>query len=263
MVISVDPIAFHLGPLAVRWFGLCFIAAVGVAVALGTTFARRDAIRPVETLNLATWCIPTGLLGARLFHLLDNWEYYVTHPHEVGNLGGGGLALWGGIVVGGAVGWAVARWRRLPVRPLADSAALALLAGQVLGRVGCFLNGDGQGQPSDLPWGTTYTHPESLTPDFGVPRHPAQVYEGLLALALFLVLLALWRRRVRPGLVFALFLLGQGVGRSLIATVRLEAVFIAGLRETQIVGIAASLLALLLLARLARERDRTSPPSPA
>jgi prolipoprotein diacylglyceryltransferase len=104
--------------------------------------------------------------------------------------------------------------------------------------VGEFLDGNGQGLPSSLPWATAYTSPLAATPDFGVPRHPAQLYDGLVALALF-ALLWLVPRSFPAGSRTAAFIMSYGLARVALGAVRLDPAFLFGLQIEQILAIGA------------------------
>jgi phosphatidylglycerol:prolipoprotein diacylglycerol transferase len=244
MVIDVDPIVISLGPLAIRWFGVLALLGLGVGSGLTLGVARASGIPNERVLDAAAWSIPVGVLSARALHVLSAWEYYFTKPAEIWQVTLGGLSLWGGLV-GGSIAAALALRRDPLVRArIADAAAPGLALGIAIGQVGSFLNGDGQGVPADLPWGTRYTHELSAVPDFGVLRHPTQVYDGIVALLLF-ALLVLLPRTALPGLRFWTFLALYGGARVALGAVRLEPAFLFGLQLDQLVALLAVIFAVM------------------
>jgi phosphatidylglycerol:prolipoprotein diacylglycerol transferase len=243
MVIGVDPVLVALGPVAIRWSGV--LALLGLAVGLGLTLrtARATGIPGERVLDAAAWSIPVGVLGARALHALGEWEYYLTRPADIWPVTLSGLSLWGGLVGGALVGARVLRRDPLLRARIADAAAPGLALGIAIGRVGSFLDGAGQGLPTDLPWGTRYTNELSAVPDFGVPRHPAQVYEGAVALVVFGLLLLL-PRTAPTGLRFWTFLAFLGGARIALGGLRLEPAFLFGLQLEQLIALLALVFAV-------------------
>jgi phosphatidylglycerol:prolipoprotein diacylglycerol transferase len=250
ILVEVEPVVLRVGPLVIRWFGLMLLLAVLLGVWMTVRGAARRGVPPRAVLDLASWALPVGFLGARSLHLLEHWEYYLTQPGEVLDLPAGGLNYWGGLIAGGLTAYLLGRRRGLPVGAIADAAAPALAVSGAVGLLGSFLNGDGQGLPSDLPWATLYRSGEAMTPDFGVPRHPAQLYQ-LLADLLILGLLWLLRGASLPaGFRFWLWLALYGFSRVLVAEVRLEPAFLFGVQQGQLIGLAAVALSAFAMIRL-------------
>jgi phosphatidylglycerol:prolipoprotein diacylglycerol transferase len=255
ILIEFEPVLFRAGPLVVRWFGLLLLLAVVVGLWLTVRGATARGVPAQAVLDLASWGLPAAFVGARLLHLLEHWEYYLTQPGRVVDLPAGGLNFWGGLMVGGlTVLWLGGR-RGLPVGQIADAAAPALAAAEAIGRFGSFLNGDGQGLPSDLPWATLYRSGEALTPDFGVPRHPAQLYQLLADLSILALLWLLRGAALPAGCRFWIWLGLYGFSRVLVAEVRLEPPFLFGLQQGQLLGLAALALSAFAMIRLFSRRS--------
>jgi prolipoprotein diacylglyceryltransferase len=200
-------------------------------------------------LGALAWAIPIGVLSARVVYVLGWWDYYLTRPTELWQLGINGLALWGGLVGGGLAAAITLRHDRALRRRVFDIAAPGALLGIAIAQVGAFLEGAGQGLPSDLPWATQYTSPLAATPDFGVPRHPAQLYEALVALALFGVLTTFNTAGARA----ALFLVIFGLARVALGGVRLEPLFLFGLQIEQLLAIGAIGVGVIIGLRMLRQ----------
>jgi phosphatidylglycerol:prolipoprotein diacylglycerol transferase len=151
-----------------------------------------------------------------------------------------GLSLWGGLVGGGLVAVAALRHNPRRRRRVFDMAAPGVALGIAIGRFGQFLDGFGQGVPSSLPWATQYASRLMASPDFGVPRHPVQLYDGLIALALFFILLRLathWRATT--------FLIAYATASLVLAPLRLAPAFLFGLRIEQMLAGAALIVGLV------------------
>ena len=207
------PVLLQVGGFSLHSYGVLLASALFVAIWVGSLEARRRGL-PRDTVNdLALPVIVAGLVGGRLAYVLG-WEPELLWRDPLGVLAvwRGGLALHGGVLAGLAAGVWYARRRRLSVWRLGDALAPALIMGQGIGRVGCFLSGDSYGSPSALPWAITFTDAHALAPQ-GVPLHPVQLYELGLDLALFAALWGLRRRTTFDGQLFLLYVGGYGMIR--------------------------------------------------
>ena len=241
IVINIDPVLLSLGHIHIGWYGIIVTLAVVAGVWVATREARRRGVSVDHTLDLAVWAVVGGLIGARLFHVIDKLDYYMTYPFAALAFWQGGLAIWGAIA-GGAVAAALyARRHKLPLARLADAAAPALLVGQMIGHVACVINGDSTGTPTTLPWGFVYVNPGAMVPSdlLGVPTHPYPVYD-ILWMGVVLGVIWTLRSRVKTeGVLFLTYVSLYAVGRFFLTFVRREAVWFWGLQEAQVVSLVA------------------------
>lgn len=266
MIIDVtfDPIIARLGPIELGWHGLFTALAVVTAVWLGCWRAERCGL-PAEPLGrVATWALVGGVLGARLFHVLDHLPYYLANPLEAFAVWEGGIAVYGAFLGGIAGGLLTARRAGLPVWPLLDAAAPAMLVGQALGRLGCLSNGDAWGAPTGGAWGIVYWHPHDLLPPalLGVPTHPYPLYEMLAEVVLLGGLWLARRRLAQPGITFLVAAVGYAVIRFELTFFRQEPAPLWGLQEAQLVALATGLIALGALLVRSREPWVACPTAP-
>ena len=260
MAIGISPVALSLGPLAVRWFGLLALVGLGLAIGLSLRELDRQRLGRKLALDALAWGLPVGLITARLTYVTGYWDFYLTDTSELWRFNVDGLSLWGGLLGGGLV--MAARLRRDPLkrRRILDVVAPRVLLGIAVGRVGEFLEGAGQGLPSSLAWATQYTSPLAATPDFGVARHPAQLYDAALALCLCIVLLLMPRRGPPAGSRVAAALILYGIGRFTLGAVRLDPAFLFGLQIEQLIALVAIVYGVVfgtwpLLGMLRRRRE--------
>jgi phosphatidylglycerol:prolipoprotein diacylglycerol transferase len=244
MTIGWSPVLVDLGPVQIRWLNLLVLAGLAVGVWGTLRDARTQGLPRGPILDALAWAIPVGVIMARLVDLLSWWDTYFTHPADVWRLGPDALSLWGGLLGSGVVAAAVLRHRPDRRARLFDVAVPWVALGIAIGRLGMFIDGLGQGLPTDLVWGTRYTSPLASTPDFGVPRHPAQVYDGLVALGLFLVLRA-FRRSLPDGATLWLAVATYGLARVALGAVRLEPAFLLGLQVEQLLAAGCVALAAM------------------
>jgi phosphatidylglycerol:prolipoprotein diacylglycerol transferase len=250
----------HLGPLTLFTFGICFAAAF---LAAGAVFGRRlqELGRPRDwAYEVVLAALLGGLVGSRIDYIAQNWEQ--VSGDLLGSIFSGSGLVWFGGLVGGAAGvllWA--RWRGYLRLELLDVAAVPLALGYAIGRIGCQLSGDGDyGVPSDLPWATGYPDGVVSTDALygpGATVHPTPVYETL---AMGLIALGLWRLRdrMRPGGLFALYLVLAGLERLLVELVRRNEAVLAGLTLAQVVSVVMIAAGLAWLARSGGPRPRAA-----
>jgi phosphatidylglycerol:prolipoprotein diacylglycerol transferase len=211
---NIDPVAFEIGPFAVRWYALAYITGI----LLGWQYAVRLIRRPPYIMEGATlddfivWVTVGIIVGGRLGYVLFYKPgYYVYHPLEILFVWQGGMSFHGGML--GVIGAIIlfARQRGVSMFALGDIVSAVVPIGLFFGRIANFINGELFGRVSDVPWAMVFPHggPE--------PRHPSQLYQaGLEGIALFIVLAVLAHRvevRRRPGFIGGAFLCGYGIAR--------------------------------------------------
>jgi phosphatidylglycerol:prolipoprotein diacylglycerol transferase len=241
----------HVLGISIKTFGVMF--ALGF-LACGGLLARRlrELGKPVDwAYEIVFAALAGGVIGARGYYLIENYDQ-VKHDLLGSIFSGSGLVWYGG-AIGGAIAvitWM--RWREALQLRMFDMVATALALGYAIGRIGCQVSGDGDyGIRSSLPWAMGYPHGTVPTPA-GVRVQPTPIYETL---AMCLLAYVLWRlrERVRPGVVFALYLVGSGLERLLVEFVRRNSVVIVGLTAPQLESLGLMVIGLSWLAVMARE----------
>lgn len=209
------PILFHIGSLPVFAWGFMFMIAVALATYLILRRARREGLNPDHLLDLIIFVIIGGIVGARLFYVIFYEPMtYINEPLRIFMLQQGGMVFHGGLL-GGVIGaLLVIRKHRLPVWQVADLMAPYLALGYGIVRIGCFLNGDSYGLPTDLPVGVVFPGVDDL------PRHPTQLYASAAGFLMFGILLRLRDRRVFSGQLFVQFLFLYVTYRTLVEMLR-------------------------------------------
>ena len=256
--------SISIGPLELRAYGLAIAAGVIVAV---TVAQRRWAARggdPADVSGIAIWSVLAGLVGARAYHVITDFHRFQGRWLDVFEVWEGGLGIPGGLLAGVVTGVLLARRRGLPAARLLDVVAPAIPLAQAIGRLGNWFNQELFGRPTDLPWGLRID--PRHRPD-GYERfatfHPTFLYEALWNLALAGALVLYERRRPtgRPGRLFAMYVLGYGLGRLWVEALRIDdATRIAGVRVNiwvSLLAIGASSASLAMLRR--REQARSAP----
>ena len=207
-----DPVAFRIGPLAVRWYGLMYLVGFVLFIILGRRRAQKSMLtgwRATDVDDMLFFGVFGVILGGRLGYVLFYKPlYYVAHPLEVFEVWHGGMSFHGGFIGVMIALWFFARQRGKRWLDVTDFVAPLIPLGLAAGRLGNFINGELVGRPTDLPWGMVFPQVDQL------PRHPSQLYEfALEGVALFVILWAFAARRRPIGAVSGLFLLGYGAFR--------------------------------------------------
>lgn len=225
------PVLFSVWGFQVQSYGVSKAAAALVgAHLLGRVFQRIGYGKEMAH-SLVLWATVWGFVAAKLYYLIDNSDHFSLHM-----LGGSGFVWYGGLIGGTIAVVVITRRHHLPLGTVAGAMAMPLSVAYGIGRIGCFLAGDGTyGKPTDLPWGMAF--PDGAIP-VDVPVHPAQLYEALGAFAIAGVLWAL-RRRIRPVSIFGSYLALSGLARLLVEFVRVNEPLLLGLTEAQVLGLSS------------------------
>ena len=228
-----SPIIFEVGPFALRYYGL-FIA---LGIAIGTWVTGRELVRKgydgALALDSLFFLIPLGFVGARIYHLITDWELYASDPFPaVFAVWNGGLGIYGA-VIGGFLGVLIFCWYR-DIGPLtfADAAAPGLILAQAIGRWGNYFNQELFGRPSNLPWAIRIA-PENRPAGFAGSEtfHPTFLYESIWNFLVFLALLWIARRfaeRLKAGDMVLIYVSLYSVGRFFVESLRIDPAFIIG-----------------------------------
>jgi phosphatidylglycerol:prolipoprotein diacylglycerol transferase len=238
LTISVNPVAFTIGPLTVRWYGIIIAIAVAMLVVTIPREAKRLGIKR-DLYSLFLWCIIGGLIGGRLAYIIYDLPHFVANPRDI--IGFQGLAQNGmviGIIVAALIYMRVTRMRFSMLLSIGDAVAVGAPLALAIGRIGCTLNGCCTGIPApNLPWAVVYTNPNSLAP-LNIPIHPTQIYHLLWGLTVFAIV---WRLRgkFKPegSLLFFFFCL-YAVGDFSIRFLRTDEPVLWGLRQAQVLDLA-------------------------
>lgn len=257
ITISIDPIIFNIGHFALRWYSLILLIAIGTGIWLTAREAERKGFKKDDIYDAAIWIIVGGLIGARLFHVLDHWSHeYAANPIRALYIWEGGLAIWGALV-GGLIASALIAWRRGWRFPkLLDAAAPGLVLAQAIGRIACVITGDAMGKPTNGPFGFAYTSPNAMVPSLGVYYTPMPIYELVINLGIFAILWQLRKRNWADGRLFLVYLVLYSLERFFLAFTSSYRIIAFGLTQSQIMAVFGLIIGLVLLARSPRKLSR-------
>ncbi|MBT9131592.1 prolipoprotein diacylglyceryl transferase [candidate division NPL-UPA2 bacterium Unc8] len=213
------PVIFRLGPLTVHSYGVMLAIAFLIGLFLSIRRAKAENIAPSIVVNLSVIILISGLIGARIFFILINLEYFLSHPSEIIMLHRGGLAFFGGLALASLSGFLYLRKVGPNPWKIVDLIIPYVVLGESIVRIGCFLNGCCYGTPTDLPWAVSFPPLSAAYAHFGsTPLHPAQLYQAAANFVIFLLLLR--SRRRYDGEIFLIYLLLYALSRFFIGFLR-------------------------------------------
>ncbi len=242
-LVITDPLppGFFLGPLQIRFYGIAYVIAFIVGTWVASRHLARRGVPSNVTGDIAFWAIVFGLIGARLYYVIQSgWWWYLTHPLHIFAVWEGGMAFFGAIFAALIVLIVMARRLHLNFWDVLDAGVLFAAAGQPIGRLGNVMNGEILGPPSNLPWAIRYTNPASMAPHLGVAYQPANLYEAGGILLILCLLLYLRRRGVAPGVLGLTFLVLYPVSQLILFHWRTDSetpAILWGLKQAQLTSL--------------------------
>lgn len=230
---DINPVALKMGPLEIRWYGILIASAILIGTYLALREAKRQQINLDHFLNVLLAAIPAAFIGARLYYVIFNWDYYQQDLERIFYVWEGGLAIHGGLIAALLVSFVFLRKYAIDIWQAFDIAAPSIILGQAIGRWGNFFNQEAYGyevDPEVLPWAMYID---------GAYRHPTFLYESLWNLAIFGTLLLLRRHpRLRRGDVFLSYAALYSLGRFFIEGFRTDSLMLTpDLRVAQFVSV--------------------------
>ncbi len=248
----IDPVAFALGPFEVRWYGVLIAGAVLIGVFLALKEVMRQQLDADKFMNIFLAAIPAAFIGARLYYVLFNLDYYGANPREIFAVWHGGLAIHGGLIAAFFTAFLMMRRYRISCWQGFDITAPSIVLGQAIGRWGNYFNQEAYGyaaDPAKIPWAMYID---------GAYRHPAFLYESVWNICIFIFLLWLRRRRnLRRGDVILSYAFLYSFGRMIIEAFRTDSLVLwGGIRAAQ----ALSMVVIFISGALLLYRHKKSTP---
>lgn len=224
----MDPIAFTVFGIDVRWYGILISIGIILGVLLALKEAKRVGIDEDKLLDLFLIAIPCAIIGARAYYVIFSWDYYKGDIFKIINIRGGGLAIHGALLGALITGYIYCKVKKLDFLKIIDIVAPSLALGQSIGRWGNFINREAYGRATNLPW--------AITVD-GIKVHPTFLYESLWNFGLFLFLLNFRKNKKYDGNVFVWYIIIYSIGRFFIEGLRTDSLMFGPIRMAQFISI--------------------------
>ncbi|MBU7263354.1 prolipoprotein diacylglyceryl transferase [Staphylococcus aureus] len=256
----IDPVAFNLGPLSVRWYGI--IIAVGIL--LGYFVAQRALVKAglhKDTLeDIIFYSALFGFIAARIYFVIFQWPYYAENPSEIIKIWHGGIAIHGGLIGGFIAGVIVCKVKNLNPFQIGDIVAPSIILAQGIGRWGNFMNHEAHGGPVSRAFLEQLHLPNFIIENMyinGQYYHPTFLYESIWDVAGFIILVNI-RKHLKLGETFFLYLTWYSIGRFFIEGLRTDSLMLtSNIRVAQLVSI---LLILISISLIVYRRIKYNPP---
>ena len=230
----MNPVALQLGPISIRWYAICIVSGLILAVYLSMKEAPRKKINPDDIIDFILIAFPLAIVGARLYYVVFEWGYYSQHLGEIFAIWNGGIAIYGGLLTGALVLYLFSRRRLIEPIDFLDIAAPSVMIAQSIGRWGNFFNQEAYGTAvKSLNYLPSFIRDQMYID--GSYRQPTFLYESIWNLLGFLLILILRRKPqfLRQGEITAFYLIWYGFGRMIIEGMRTDSLMFAGLRVSQ------------------------------
>jgi prolipoprotein diacylglyceryl transferase len=243
---DINPVAFTIFDIDIMWYGILIASGVLIGTLLALKEARRIGFRDEDLIDLLIVAIPSAIIGARLYYVIFQFDYYKDNLSEIINIRGGGLAIHGGIIAAVLVGYIFCKIRKVNFWQITDITAPSIILGQAIGRWGNFINQEAYGTQTDLPWGILVN---------GQKVHPTFLYESLWNIVVFMFLL--WYRRKgrkKDGEVFLLYAILYSIGRFLVEGLRTDSLMMGNIRVAQLISIVIIVLLSVVFIRRRKEK---------
>ncbi|MCR1898011.1 prolipoprotein diacylglyceryl transferase [Irregularibacter muris] len=246
----MDPIAFNIFGLPVRWYGLLMSSSILIGLLLAMHLAKKNNYDAEKILDLVFYATPAAIIGARLYYVIFKWEYYSQYPKEIFAIWHGGLAIHGAVIAAIIVAIIYTRKKGLSFWEIVDYMAPSLILGQAIGRWGNFFNQEAYGGETNLPWAITVNDPIKGM----IKVHPTFFYEFLWNLAIFFFLLWYGKRKKANGEVFLLYAILYSVGRFFIEGLRTDSLMFGEIRVAQLISVLTIIMGVVIINYLRKNR---------
>jgi phosphatidylglycerol:prolipoprotein diacylglycerol transferase len=227
----------------IYWYGIIIALAFLTAVLLALKGSKKYRINPDTILDMVLIAAPAAIVFARLYYVVFSWDQYKDNLIDIFKIRDGGLAIYGGVIGALLAAWLYTRKKKIPFLHIADYCIPYLVLGQAIGRWGNFVNQEAFGTKTDLPWRMNGIEPDkylSSLPEavdlnkYGV--HPTFLYESLLDLVIFFILIYFRKKKKLDGEVLSLYLILYGAGRFLIERLRTDSLMLGSFRVSQLLS---------------------------
>lgn len=221
-------IAFTIFGLEIRWYGVLIAVAILLAGLISYKKAKVNNINEEIVFDIILWSVPAGIIGARLYYVIFQWDYYGNNLSEIFMIRNGGLAIHGGLIFGILTGYLVCKAKKVDFLNLADLVVPQIALAQAIGRWGNYFNGEAHGGPTNLPWAIEVN---------GQMVHPTFLYESIWCLILFFFLSYMFKRKRVDGQVVCLYGFLYSLERFFVEGLRTDSLMIGGLRQAQVFSV--------------------------
>lgn len=250
LLLDINPIAFELGGLRVRWYGILIALGIIIAYFVGQREMTKRGFKEDFLTDLLIWAVPIAIISARIYYVIFEWGYYKNHPGEIIQVWNGGIAIHGALIGSFITAYVFAKKRGVSFWKIADVLAPSILIGQIIGRWGNFMNQEAYGGVVERSFLENLHIPNWIIEQMNVNgfyHHPTFLYESLWNIAGLILLLVLRKVNLLRGETFLIYIIWYSFGRYFIESLRTDSLYIGPLRMAQLVSLVALIIAVIVL----------------
>lgn len=246
----MNPIIISIGSIHIYWYSVILLIAFILGFYLLLKMGEKQGISKEFIYDYACYLIPICLIGARIYYVIFELDYYLTDLLAIFRVWEGGLAIHGGIIAGALFTLYYTKKRNINFFKLTDILVICLIIGQILGRWGNFFNGEAYGPATTLEFLNSIHLPNFIIEGMyidGIYYHPTFLYESLWNLIGLIILLIIKKYNKKEGLITSIYLIYYGIGRFLIEGLRQDSLMLGTIRIAQLISILMILFGIFLL----------------
>ena len=231
-----NPIAFTIFGVDIRWYGILVAAGILVAVTLAYFRFPKHGLKSDDLLDIALISVPVGIIGARAYYVIFQWEDYAGDIGKILDVRGGGLAIHGGLICGFLAGFLVCKHKKIKFLDAIDAVIPGVALAQAIGRWGNYFNSEAHGGPTDLPWAIMVN---------GQGVHPTFLYESIWCLFLFIFLSIKDKNRKFIGQTFLLYCILYSLERFFVEWLRTDSLMVGPFKQAQLLSLSVIIISLI------------------
>ncbi|HHX70610.1 MAG: prolipoprotein diacylglyceryl transferase [Miniphocaeibacter sp.] len=244
----MNPVAFEIFGIEIMWYAILISIGFVLGIVVATKLAKFNNIDPDLVVDILLFAIPAAIVGARLYYVAFEWDYYKDNLIDIVNLRLGGLAIYGGLIGAFIVGAIYLKKKKLSFFKVVDIFMPAIALGQSIGRWGNFINQEAYGRVTNLPWGIIIN---------GEKVHPTFLYESIGDFIIFIILYRICKGNKKfDGQVFSLYLILYGILRFFVEGLRIDSLYIFNFRVSQILSLILVVVGVLIYIRKSKKINK-------
>nr|WP_106780922.1 prolipoprotein diacylglyceryl transferase [Lysinibacillus timonensis] len=254
LLLDINPVAFSIGSIEVRWYGILIASGIVLAYIVGQSEATKRGLPKDFFADLLIWAIPISIISARIYYVAMEWDYYGANPDKIIQIWNGGIAIHGALIGAIITALVFCRKKGISFLKVADIAAPSILIGQIVGRWGNFMNQEAYGGPVSEEFLRSLMLPnwiidQMYIEELGTHVHPTFLYESLWNVLGLILLLILRKVNLQRGEIFFTYVIWYSIGRFFIEGMRTDSLFLFGLdiRTAQFVSILGVVIGIVVI----------------
>lgn len=249
-LLSINPIAFEIGPLQVRWYGIIIASAIVIAYLVGQREMTKRGFKDDFLTDLLIWAVPIAIISARIYYVIFEWDYYKDNLGQIIQIWNGGIAIHGALIGSVITAYVFSKKRGVSFWKVADVLAPSILIGQLIGRWGNFMNQEAYGSVVERSFLEGLHIPNWIIEQMNVNgfyHHPTFLYESLWNVVGLIVLLLLRKVNLLRGELFLIYVMWYSFGRYFIEALRTDSLYVGPMRVAQLISLVALVGAAIII----------------